>query len=73
MSIQSRIETLAVLEVRLDRARETPAEIEDTTRGVTLGEIDGERFVVLPRGTLDHPLRTVGGRPAFKLPSEGAV
>jgi len=73
VSIQSRIETLAVLEVRLDRARETPAVIGDTTRGVTLGEIDGERFVVLPHGTLHHPPWTVGGRPAFKLPSEGAV
>ena len=73
MSIQSRIETLAVLEVRLDRARETPAVIGDTTRGVTLGEIDGERFVVLPHGTLHHPPWTVGARPAFKLSSEEAV
>ena len=69
-SIQSRIETLAVLEVRIDQARETLAEIEDTTWGVMLREIDGERFVVLPDGTLDHPPWTVGGRPALKLPSE---
>ena len=70
VSIQSRIETLAVLEVRIDQARETLAEIEGTTWGVMLREIDGERFVVLPDGTLDHPPWTVGGRPALKLSSE---
>ena len=59
-----------MLEVRIDTARETLAEIEDTTWGVTLREIDGERFVVLPDGTLDHPPWTVGGRPALKLSSE---
>ena len=69
-SIQSRIETLAVLEVQIEDARETLAEIEKTTWGVTLLEIDGERFVVLPDGTLDHPPWTVGGRPALKLSSE---
>ena len=69
-SIQSRIETLAMLEVRIDQARDTLAEIEETTWGVTLREIDGERFVVLPDGTLDHPPWTVGGRPALKLSSE---
>ena len=69
-SIQSRIETLAMLEVRIDQARDTLAEIEEATWGVTLREIDGERFVVLPDGTLDHPPWTVGGRPALKLSSE---
>ena len=69
-NIQSRIETLATLHVRIEQARETLAEIEDTTWGVTLREIDGERFVVLPDGTLDHPSWTVGGRPALKLSSE---
>ncbi len=69
-SIQRRIETLAVLEVRIDQARETLAEIEETTWGVTLREIDGERFLVLPDGTLAHPPWTVGGRPALKLSSE---
>ena len=70
VSIQSRIETLAVLEVRIDQARDTLAEIEDTTWGVTLRELDGERFVVLPDGTLANPPWTVGGRPALKLLSE---
>ena len=66
-NIQRRIETLAVLNVDIERARETLAEIEQTIWGVTLREIDGERFVVLPAGTLDYPPWTVGGRPAVKL------
>ena len=69
-TIQSRIETLATLHVRIEQGRETLAEIEDTTWGVTLREIDGERFVVLPDGTLDVPPWTVGERPALKLSSE---
>ena len=69
-SIQSQIETLAMLEVRIDQARDTLAEIEDTTWGVTLAEIDGERFLVLPDGALEDPPWTVGGRPALKLSSE---
>ena len=70
VSIQSQIETLAVLEVRIDQARETLAEIEETTWGVTLREVDGEQFVVLVDGTLANPPWTVGGRPALKLSSE---
>ena len=68
--IQSRIEILAALTVRIDEGRETLVEIEDTTWGVTLLEIDGERFVVLPAGALTNPPWTVGGRPALKLSSE---
>ena len=68
--IQHRIETVAMLNVRIEQARETLAEVEDRTWGVTLLEIDGERFVVLPAGTLDRPPWTVGGRPALKLSSE---
>ena len=68
--IQSRIETLAALTVRIEEGRETLAEIEDTTWGVTLLEIDGERFVVLPLEALENPPWTVGGRPALKLSSE---
>ena len=69
-SIQSRIETLAVLEVQIEDARGTLAGIEDPTWGVTLLESGGERFVVLPDGTLDDPPWTVDGRPALKLSSE---
>ncbi len=68
--IQSRIETLAALDVQIEDAHETLAGIEETTWGVTLLEIDGDRFVVLPVGTMDHPPWTVGGRPALKLSSE---
>ncbi len=68
--VQSRIETLATLEVEIEWARETLAEIEDTTWGVTLLEVDGDRFVVLPLGALENPPWTVGGRPALKLSSE---
>ncbi len=38
---------------------------------MTLLEVDGERFVVLPAGALENLLWTVGGRPALKLSSEG--
>ena len=68
--IQGRIETLATLHIRIEQARETLAELEDTTWGVTLREIDEERFVVLPDGTLDDQPWTVGGRPALKLSSK---
>ena len=62
-SIQIRIEILAALGGRIEHARETLAEIVETTWGVTLLETDGERFVVLPDGTLDHRPWTV--RAAF--------
>ena len=70
VSIETRIETLAVLHVQIEQARETLAEIEETSWGVTLREIDRERFVVLPDGTLADPPWTVRGRPALKLSSE---
>ncbi len=66
-SIQRRIETLAAVNVRIEQARESLAEIEETTWGVTLREIDGERYAVLPAGSLDYPPWTVGGWPAVKL------
>ena len=66
-SIESRIYTVAVLNVDIKQARETLAQMEQTTWGVTLNQIDGERFVVLPAGSLDYPPWTVGGRPAVML------
>ena len=69
-SIQSRIETLAALKVQIEQARETVAEIEETSWGVTLREIGGARFVVLPEGALEDPPWTVGGQPALKLSNE---
>ena len=69
-TIEQQIEALAVLRVDIEEARATLARIEDTTWGLELTEIDGERFVVLPVGTLDSQPWTVGGRPALKLSSE---
>ena len=69
-SIESRIRTVAVLNVNIKQARETLAQMEQTTWGVTLREIDGARFAVLPAGSLDNPPWRVGGRPAVMLSSE---
>ena len=66
-SIEHRIETLARLNRQVEEARWMLAEIEETTWGVTLLEIDGERVVVLPAGTLDDPAWTWRDRPAVKL------
>ena len=62
--------TLAVLNVDIEQAGETLAQLEQTTSGVELREIKGERFVMLPAAALDYPPWTVGGRPAVKLSSE---
>ena len=69
-AIAWKVETLAALTVDIKQARETLTEIEETTWGLELREIDGERFVVLPAGTLNSPPWTVGGRPALKLSRE---
>ena len=69
-TIEQQIETLAVLRVDIAEARQTLAQLEEMTWSVRLREIDGERFVVLPDGSLEHPPWTVGGRPALKLPGE---
>ena len=70
VGIQIRIETLAALRVEIEEARETLAGIEETSWGVRLLEIGGERFVVLQEGALANPPWTVRGRPALKLSSE---
>ena len=58
--IQARIQTAAALDLGIEEARQTLARLEATTWGITLREIDGERFVVLPAGALDYPPLTVG-------------
>ena len=68
--IEWKVETLAALNVDIAQARDTLAAIEETTWGLELTEIDGERYVVLPAGTLSNPPWTVRGRPALKLSSE---
>ena len=68
--IQSRIEMAADLDVRIEEARQTLAQMEEDTWGIVLREIEGERFVLLPAGTLDNPAWTVRDRPAVKLSRE---
>ena len=69
-SIQDRIETLAMANVRIEGGREMLAEIEETTRGVGLREVSGERYVTLPAGTPVLTAFTVDGRPYLKLSRE---
>ncbi len=69
-SIQRRTETLGTANLRIEDAREMLAEIEETTWGVTLREVDGERYVTLPAGTLVRPAFSVDGRPYVKLSRE---
>ena len=61
---------MAALNVDIEQARATLTEMEETTWGLELREIDGARLMVLPAGTRDRPFWTVGGRPAWKLSSE---
>ena len=68
--IQARIETAAALDLEIEEARQTLARLEATTWGITLREIEGERFVVLPAATLADPRWAVRGRPAVKLSRE---
>ena len=65
-----RIETAAALDLGIEEARQTLARLEAATWGITLQEIEGERFVVLPAGSLAYPPLTVGTRPAVKLSNE---
>ena len=69
-SIQDRIETLAMANVRIEEAHETLAALEADTWGIALREIEGERYVVLPPGTLADPGWEVRDRPALKLSNE---
>ena len=68
--IEARIQTAAALDVDIEEARQTLARLEETTWGIALREIEGERFVVLPTGALAYPPWTVDTRPAVKLSSE---
>ncbi len=66
-SIHDRIETLAAANARIEEAHETLAELEADTWGIALREIKGERYVVLPFGTVADPGWEVRDRPAVKL------
>ena len=70
-NIQNLIETKAVFQVEIEEQRRTVERLKETTWGVVLHEgEEGRKFVVLPKGTLDYPPWTVGGRPAVPLSSE---
>ena len=69
-SIEDRFQTLAILDLDIEQARETLTHLEETTWRVQLLEIDGERFVVLPAGSPNSQFWRVGGRPAVKLSGE---
>ena len=66
-SIHDRIEALTTANARIEEAQETLAELEADTWGIALREIEGERYVVLPFGTLADPGWEVRDRPAVKL------
>ena len=68
--IQVRIETAAALDLDIEEARQTLARLEVDTWGIVLREIEGERYVVLPAGSLAYPPGEVRGRPAVKLSRE---
>ena len=70
MSIQARIERVTELDHDIYEARQTLAQLEADTWGVALLEIEGERLVVLPAGTLDDTGWTWRDRPAVKLSRE---
>ena len=62
--IQARIQTAAALDLGIEEARQTLTRLEAATWGITLREIEGERFVVLPAGALaDPPLTWAPGLP----------
>ena len=63
ITIEQQFEALAVLRVDIEEARATPSRIEETTWGLGVTEIDGERFVVLLADTLSNLPWTVGGLP----------
>jgi len=65
--IDSRFETLTEVNIRIHRARETLAEMQETTWGVELLEINGDRYVALPARTPGRPAFTLDERPYLKL------
>ena len=69
-SIQDRIETREMTDLQIAGGREMLAEIEETTWGVGLREVNGERYVTLPAGTPVLTAFTVDGRPYLKLSRE---
>ena len=71
-SIDSRIDTLAEVNVRIVRARDTLAVMHETTWGVELQEINGDRYVLLPAHTPGRPAFTMDGRPLHEALERGS-
>ena len=68
--IQGLIETRSALEFEIQEARQTIERIEQTTWGVKLVEVNGQRFAILPESTPENPLLSMDGRPTVRLSSE---
>ena len=69
-SIRDRIETREMTDLQIAGGREMLAEIEETTWGVGLREVNGERYVTLPAGTPVVTAFIVDGRPYLELSRE---
>lgn len=70
-NIESLIEKRAALSGEIEEQQRTVERLKEMTWGVVLHEgNEGRRFVVLPRGSLEYPPWTVGGKPAIRLSSE---
>jgi len=69
-SIQDRIEELSLANIRIAGAREMMNEMEETTWGVGLREVDGVRYVTLPTRTPILTAFIVDGRPYVELSRE---
>ena len=66
-SIQDRIEDISLAEIEIEGGREMIAEIEETTWGVGLREVNGVRYVTLPARTPVLTAFMVDGRPYVEL------
>ena len=69
-SIQDRIETRSMVDLEIAGGREMLAEIEETTWGVGLREVNGVRYVTLPARTPVLTAFIVDGRPYVELSRE---
>ena len=69
-SVQDRIETRSMVDLEIAGGREMLAEIEETTWGVGLREVDGVRYVTLPARTPVLTAFMVDGRPYVELSRE---
>ena len=69
-SIQNRIEERSMVDLEIAGGREMLAEIEETTWGVGLREVNGVRYVTLPTRTPVLTAFTVDGRPYVELRRE---